>query len=109
MPGIALSDSVVMRARSASAARKVAWCDRSPFNAAATGYCIGPGLQSRPSASFLMAASASSSRGVAETVSHPVRQPGARYALERLDNEMIGASGSMVPRSGTGPSKPISP
>jgi hypothetical protein len=74
---MALSDSVVMRARSASALRNATWCDLSPVMAAVTAYCIGPGLQRRPSASFRMAASASSRRGVADTVNHPVRQPGA--------------------------------
>jgi hypothetical protein len=62
-------------------------------------YCIGPVLHKRPSASFLIAASTSSRRGVLPTTIHPARQPGARYAFERLENEMIGASRSRVPRS----------
>ena len=45
------------RAR-AAAWRNATWCDRSPVSAAVTAYCIGPGLHSRPSASFLIAASA---------------------------------------------------
>ena len=78
MPGMALKRVVVRAARSRSACRNATWCERSPVSAAVTAYCIGPGLHSRPSASFLMAASASSSRGVAPTAIHPARQPGAR-------------------------------
>ncbi len=78
MPGMALKRWVVSSARTRSACRKAIWCERSPFRAAVTAYCIGPGLHSRPSASFLMAASASSSRGVGATAIQPARQPGAR-------------------------------
>ena len=38
------------------------------------------------------------------TAIQPVRQPGARYAFDRLENEMIGASGSRLPIGATGPS-----
>ena len=78
MPWIALSRVVRDRRALRSASRNACWCDRSPVSAATTAYCIGPGLHSRPSASFLIAASTSSSRGVAPTASQPVRQPGAR-------------------------------
>ena len=70
--------SVVSSARSRSAARNATWCDRSPVSAAVTAYCIGTGLHSRPSASFLIAAITSSSRGLRPTASQPARQPGAR-------------------------------
>ena len=56
-------------------------------------YSIGPVLHSRPSASFLIPASTSSSRSVRPTAIQPVRQPGARYAFESDENEMTGASG----------------
>ena len=70
------------------------------MSAGAIAYCIGTVLQSRPSASFLIAATTSSSRGERPTAIQPVRQPGARYAFDRLENEMIGASGSSRPYGG---------
>ena len=60
-------------------------------------YCIGTVLHSRPSASFFTAATTSSRRGERPHAIQPVRQPGARYAFDRLENEMIGASGSSLP------------
>ena len=78
MPGIAFSRAVVSSARSRRAARVASWCERSPVSAAVMAYCIGPGLQSRPSASFLIAASTLSMRGERPTASQPARQPGAR-------------------------------
>ena len=82
----------MIRARSASACRKATWCERSPLSAAATAYCIGPGLQSRPSASFLTAASTASSRGVAPD-DHPAGAPSRReirlrQARERNDRRL---------------------
>ena len=74
------------------------------MSAAVTAYCIGPGLHSLPSASFLMAASAGSRRGVDPTAIQPARHPGARYAFDRLEYEMIGASLSSAAIGGTGPS-----
>ena len=62
-------------------------------SAAAIAYSIGPVAQSRPSASFLIAASTSSMRGVRLTAIQPARQPGARYAFESDENVMTGASG----------------
>ncbi len=82
MPGMAFNRSAVSRARSSSAAVNEARCERSPRSAAAIAYCIGPGLHSRPSASFLIAANAGSRRGVRPTAIQPPRQPGARYAFE---------------------------
>src|SRR6187431_3239920 len=98
-----------MRARSASAARNDTWCERSPVSAAVTAYCIGPGLHRRPSASFLIAASAGSSRGDDPTAIHPARHPGARYAFDKLEYEMIGASLSSAAIGGTAPSYARSP
>src|SRR5215204_1820681 len=109
MPEIALSIPVVTRARSASALRNAGWCERSPVSAAVTAYCIGPGLHRRPSASFLMAASAGSRRGDDPTAIQPARQPGARYAFDKLEYEMIGASLSSAAIAGTVPSYPRSP
>jgi hypothetical protein len=39
-----------------------------------------------------MAVATSSSRGDAPTAIQPVRQPGARYAFDKLENEMMAAS-----------------
>ena len=72
-------------------------------------YCIGTVLQRRPSASFRIAPATASIRGDRPTAIHPARQPGARYAFDRLENEMIGASGSRLPIGGTAPSYPRSP
>ena len=56
MPSIALRRAVGQRRRARAARRgRPTWCDRSPVSAAAIAYCIGPGLHSRPSASFLIA------------------------------------------------------
>ena len=63
-------------------------------------YCIGTVLHSRPSASLRTAATTSSKRGERPIAIQPVRQPGARYAFDRLENEMIGASGSRLPIGG---------
>ncbi len=71
-------------------------------------YCIGPALQSRPSAIFLIAASTSSIRSEPPTTIQPVRQPGARYAFDSDEKDMIAASGASEPRSGVGPSKATS-
>ena len=59
----------------------------------AIAYCIGTVLHRRPSASFLTAATTSSSRGERPMAIQPVRQPGARYAFDRLENEMIARVG----------------
>src|SRR3954469_14808415 len=100
-PGIARSESAVSVARSLRAARNVTWCDLSPVSAAVTAYCIGTVLQRRPSASLRIALATSSSRGDRPIDSHPVRQPGARYAFDRLENEMIGASVFSTPSGGS--------
>ncbi len=102
MPAVAFSRFVVSSARSRSAARNATWCERSPVRAAVTAYCIGTGLHNRPSASFLRAAITSSRRGLRPTASQPARQPGVRYPFDKLENEMIGASGSRLPIGGTG-------
>src|SRR5215831_20301129 len=93
MPAIAFSLVTVNVARALSSLRKIGWWDRSPSSASATANCIGTLLHNRPSAIFLIAASAPSRRGVRPTPIQPVRQPGARYAFERLENVMIAASG----------------
>ena len=72
-------------------------------SAAGMACSIGPVEQSRPSASFLTAPSRSSSRAVRPTAIHPARQPGARYAFDSDENEMIGASGYRLAIGGTGP------
>src|SRR5438552_3315398 len=97
---------VVSVARSWSAARNETWCERSPRSAAVTAYCMGTVLHSRPSASFPRAAVTSFNRGDRPTPIQPVRHPGARYALDRLENEMIAAPGSRLPIDGRGPAYP---
>ncbi len=109
MPGIALRLFTVIAARVFSSARKIGWCERSPSSASATAYCIGTVLQRRPSAIFLIAASALSRRGERPMPIQPVRHPGARYAFDRLENVMIAASGSSLPIGSIGPSYPRSP
>ena len=85
-PAMAFKRSVVSvaRARAAPAGTTPGASDRRSAPRS-TAYCIGPGLHSRPSASFLIAASAASRRGVAPTAIQPARQPGARYAFDRLE------------------------
>jgi hypothetical protein len=109
MPSIAFRRETVTAARSRSAARKLVSCERSPFSAATIAYSVGPFEQRRPSASFLMPASTWSRRSVRPTAIHPVRQPGARYAFDSDENEMIGASGCRLAIGGTGPSYARSP
>ena len=70
---------------------------------------MGTVLHNRPSASFFTAATTPSSRGVLPMAIQPVRHPGARYAFDRLENEMMGASGCRLPSGATGPSNPRSP
>src|SRR6476661_6835363 len=70
---------------------------------------MGTVLHRRPSDSFATAAVTSSSLGERPIPIQPVRQPGARYAFDMLENEMIAASGSRLPIEGTGPSYPRSP
>ena len=60
--------------------------------AAVTACCIGPLLQSRPSASFLIAARTGSSRGLRPTTIQPDRHPGASQAFDSDEYEMIGPS-----------------
>ena len=51
-----------------------------------------------------MAARTSVRRGLAPTAIQPARQPGARYAFDRLPNEITGASVSSRAMGGVGPS-----
>src|SRR3954467_10922314 len=107
-PGIARRLDPVSVARSFNAARNDVWCALLPVSAAVTAYCIGTVLHNRPSASLRIAAATSSSRGERPIDNQPVRHPGARYAFDRLENEITGASGSRLPSGGTVPSYPRS-
>ena len=64
---------------------------------------MGTVLHSRPSANFLSATTRSSMRGERPIASQPVRQPGATYPFDRLENEITGASASRLPIGGSGP------
>ena len=98
MPGIAfrLFDRQRGARPSARRGRSAGAIDRRaapPRRRTASGRCC---TAVRPPV-FLIAASASSRRGERPTPIQPVRQPGARYAFDRLENVMIGASGSRLP------------
>ena len=73
IPSIAFSRSWVT-APVREAHPKRCWCDRSPVSAATSACSIGPVLHSRPSASFLIPASTSSSRSVCRD-RHPAGAP----------------------------------